>query len=251
MSLERETLRLIRNLEGDSSRVSPELFTFLSDVLADSDDAGADGSATATATTATSAPLRIDFFRVFIEALQWCPPEARVEHLRRLNYQAKTAGLRTETELSRRGGVLRVIGMLSQPGNTTARAMVDEILRMLHTLLSFSASVHEVKQIFRLMMGDDDPTRTKERPPYWSHLLGVLRSVTPRDGPNSFFTLSGLESGLQLPGFKLPGNGYTLVMWVRFETLVDRAGSGPDRNFSPTLAQFLFDDRSGLSVAVQ
>lgn len=47
--------------------------------------------------------------------------------------------------------------------------------------------------------------------------------------------------GIILPAIpKFPGEGYTLMMWIRLETVSDP--SGADSNYTPYLASFQTDD---------
>lgn len=119
----------------------------------------------------------------------------------------------------------------------------EEILKLLSTMIGYSIRIHEVKKILMFLMGTSNPMLIKEKvthtqihqmhtkensylfihtkPFYFNNLLEVLRvaSTTPREGPRSFFSLSGIGSGLRLPTFSLPNGGFTFIIWVRLEHL--------------------------------
>lgn len=222
-----QLLHLVRKLEGGANKVSGELFAFLADAVVEGPGAA------------------IDFFAVFVSALEWAAPEMRVDVLRRLTYSIKNGGggHRVLSELCAKGALARVLALVQQQSRSVARPVLDEALRLLHVLLSFSVSVHDIKKVLGLLTTDGD---ARERPAFWNALLGVLRSVQPKDGPNSFFVLSGADSGIELPPcYRFPSNGYTLLMWLRFESF------GDEQQQQPVIASLQLEDFTGVQLFVQ
>eukprot|EP01105_Mastigella_eilhardi_P005674 TRINITY_DN1731_c0_g1_i3.p1 TRINITY_DN1731_c0_g1~~TRINITY_DN1731_c0_g1_i3.p1 ORF type:complete len:2359 (-),score=485.36 TRINITY_DN1731_c0_g1_i3:92-7168(-) len=211
-------VRLLRSVEGPQP--SPEIFHFLFGLLSDPNDN----------------PDKLDFLRIFFDMLMSCDSATQAELLRRLNSAIKVGGLQLEAELSRRHWILRILSMF--PPSFTSQEPFDEIIRLLNTLAGFSISVHELKLMLKMMQG------TKaEKPSYWHHLLGVMRSVSTYAGPTTYWQFSGRDSGLKLPTFRLPtSDGYTFMMWVRFESLSDSA---------VYIASFLNGDLNGLELYLQ
>eukprot|EP01107_Rhizomastix_libera_P015652 TRINITY_DN6009_c0_g1_i1.p1 TRINITY_DN6009_c0_g1~~TRINITY_DN6009_c0_g1_i1.p1 ORF type:complete len:2562 (+),score=562.49 TRINITY_DN6009_c0_g1_i1:137-7687(+) len=118
----------------------------------------------------------------------------------------------------------------------TSKAVLEEIFKLLHLLMTFSCEVSEMKLMMGLLLDAQG-----EKPPYWPFLLSTLRAVQPRGGPDHFFNLDGLTSGIQilLPQ-KIPTNGYSFAAWVRFESLADRLAQ--DQSYTPYILSFMSQD---------
>ena len=265
---EREFLRLLRVLEGaqpdessDSTAQQPAvmpaedarcLLTFLGDMAIYGNT-----TATTTTTTATSgnspanASAEIDFFRVFLEALAWCPAAVQAEQLKRLNYVLRGLGAGGAAQLGAHGGVARLLDAL-EAGAVRTREAHTELLRALQALLGVSVSVHEARRLLCGVLGtgvltDVNTESTKQvRPRGWGRVVRALEGVVPRAGPRSYFALTGNCSGLRVGAFRLPPGGFTLSVWVCLESLV--GPDGRDAFYTPYVASFLSSDGRGLQV---
>lgn len=227
---EQEFIELIRCLEGgDIANFSSEFLNFILDITSDSDDIFTKDEAKIQQTQ------RIDFLKILFFVLGLCPPDVQVKYLNTFNYKLKMAGLKVQAELSRRGGVEKILNILHGQKELSA-PILKETLTILSSFLSFDVNVHELKQILSLMMGTKNPGKINSKPYFWDGLLTLLSEVSVEIRPRNFFYLSGINSGFKLPDLKFPSGGYTLSFWVRFESFSSRTTKDPA--CSPCIATF-------------
>lgn len=218
---EQEFLELIRGLEGgDASRFSNEFLGFILDITSDSDDIFTRDE------SKLQPKQRIDFLKILFLVLSLCPPDVQAKYLNAFNYKLKIAGLKVQAELSRRGGVEKVLAMLR--GNRDLHeSVLKEVLTVLSSFLSFDVDVYELKRILALMMDTDNPNKIVSKPYFWDDLLALLSGLSAEVRPRNYFYLSGINSGFKLPEFKFPSSGYTISFWIRFESFLSRTTRDP------------------------
>eukprot|EP00727_Mastigamoeba_balamuthi_P014685 m51a1_g9842 putative neurobeachin-like protein 2 (2168) ;mRNA; r:1946877-1954862 len=239
-SPEDQFLGLLRSLEAASpsqsqsagpANPSPEILSFLFDLLGDLQEDGGDD-------VQEGAGARLDFLGVFFGALAGASPELRAEQLRRLNLQLRGAGMRLEMQLSRRQGVARLLDLVAQG---LPAAVAGEVMRLLQVLMGFNTSVADVKRLLAML----SPPNADERPWFWTQLLGIVRSVAPKEGPECFWNFNGHSSGMALPPVKLGANGYAVSLWLRVES------QGADKYSTPHVLALLADDASGVELLLR
>ncbi|KAH3756816.1 beach protein [Pelomyxa schiedti] len=220
---EKGVIAVLQSIEPGTP--SPEFFQLLIELVTNCDDS-----------------QQIDYLRVLFHFMGQCVRDYQIDLLKKLNYSIKLSGMHTAAQLCARHWVLRLLGMLH---NSTSLLIHEELIRLIHTLASFTITVHELKYLLKLM-----EVNKTERPVYWPHLLNdVLRAITPGEGPDAFWNFSGRNSGLQLPAMvKFPGDGYTFAAWIRFESLADPTCA--DQSFTPYLLSLQTNELNGLEIFI-
>ena len=227
---EQEFLELIRGLEGgDASRFSNEFLSFILDITSDSDDIFTKDE------SKLQSKQRIDFLKILFLVLNLCPPDVQAKYLNTFNYKLKMAGLKVQAELSRRGGVEKILALLRENGEFH-ESVLKEVLTILSSFLSFDVNVYELKRILALMMGTDNPNKIVSKPYFWDDLLALLSGLSAEVRPRNYFYLSGINSGFKLPELKFPSGGYTISFWIRFESFLSRTTRDP--SCMPCIATF-------------
>lgn len=231
---EQEFLELARGLEGgDTANFSKEFLNFILDITSDSDDIFS--TKDDPKERKAHPKQRLDFLKILFLVLGLCTPDVQAEYLHTFNYKLKIAGLKVQAELSRRGGVAKVLDVLHVSSELSG-TVLKEVLQLLSVLLSFDVNVHELKRILALMMGTDNPNKIASKPYFWDGLLSLLSGVSAEMRPQNYFYLSGINSGFKLPDIRFPSGGYTLSFWIRFESFSCRTTKDP--MCSPCIATF-------------
>lgn len=227
---EQEFLELARGLEaGGATGFSNEFLNFILDIASDSDDIFTKDD------SKLQPSQRLDFLKILFFVLSFCPPDVQVKCLNSFNYKLKMAGLKVQAELSRRGGVEKVL-MILHGNRKLPDSILKEVLEMLSSFLSFDVNVYELKRILALMMGTNNPIKISSKPYFWDGLLTLLSGLSAEIRPRNYFYLSGINSGFKLPDIRFPSGGYTLSLWIRFESFSSRGTRDP--SFYPCIASF-------------
>ncbi|CAB1097656.1 unnamed protein product [Ectocarpus sp. CCAP 1310/34] len=135
--------------------------------------------------------------------------------------------------------LLDIIPRLNGSGSECEDSLQELAIDLVRLLGSHSINVAQLKKIFRLLqplsavstkrMGTSPTSITSLplQPPWMCSLLRALRGMMDDEpGPQRFFLLDGLNSGLRLP--RMPHwpaqKGYTFCAWVRLEVGPESSG---------------------------
>uniref|UniRef100_A0AAY4APM1 Lipopolysaccharide-responsive and beige-like anchor protein n=1 Tax=Denticeps clupeoides TaxID=299321 RepID=A0AAY4APM1_9TELE len=147
-----------------------------------------------------------------VELLSKCEPtcQAEVWSIFTAILKKSVRNLQVCTEVGLIHQVLQII-------DKTDSMIADLVVDMLGVLASYSITVKELKLFFSKLQGANG-----QWPPHAVKLLSVLKSMSHRHGPDSFFSFPGKSaSAIALPPIaKWPyQNGFTFHTWVRMDPL--------------------------------